>query len=83
MRLFQATRQGVSEVELKDTPKSLEEAFFNVADRIKWQASAGFYNSLTNPSTSSNFPTMTLMKQPNMSLKLGRFAQQPLLLCCR
>jgi len=61
-----------------ERPMSLEEAFFNVADRIRWKPWASFYNSLTNPSMSSNFPTLHLLKQPNMSLKLGRFSAQPL-----
>lgn len=61
-----------------ERPKSLEETFFNLADRIHWQADNRFYRNLTNPSGNSSFPTLHNMKQPNMSLKLGRFAQQPL-----
>jgi len=56
--------------------KSFEETFFNLAERTQWVHRSGFLNDLTNPSSGS--PTMHKMMQPAMSLKLGRFKDQPL-----
>jgi len=59
-----------------ERPKSFEETFFNLAERVSWRHNRGFLNDLTNPNSES--PTLHKMKQPAMALKLGRFKDQPL-----
>lgn len=57
-------------------PKSFEETFFNLAERVHWVNDRRFLNELTN--RGSFTPTLHKMNQPAMSLKLGRFKDQPL-----
>jgi len=59
-----------------ERPKNFEETFFNIAERINWKNQTNFLNQLTNPDSGS--PNLHKMKQPSMSLKLGRFRNQPL-----
>jgi len=59
-------------------PKNLEETFFNLAERIHWEADKRFFYYLTDPDQGASFPTLHKMKQPAMTLKLGRWMTQPL-----
>ena len=59
-----------------EKPKSLEETYFNLADRIDWHPNDRFIRELTGNSSSE--PNLKNMKQPTMTLKLGRFKDQPL-----
>jgi len=61
-----------------DRPRRLEETFFNIAHRTKWHPHRRFFQDLNNPSGGGSFPTLAQMKQPGMTLKLGRWAFQPL-----
>jgi hypothetical protein len=61
-----------------ERPKRFEETFFNLADRIYWESDKYFFNKLTSSDESTVFPTLLLMKQPAMRLKLGRWKDQPL-----
>lgn len=61
-----------------DRPKRLEETFFNIAHRMEWKPYRRFFSDLNNPSGSAGSPTLYQMKQPALSLKLGRWAHQPL-----
>lgn len=56
--------------------KTFEETFLNVAKRIRWENRRSFINDLTNRNSAT--PTLFKMNQPAMSLKLGRFKDQPL-----
>ncbi len=59
--------------------KSFEEAFFNISQRIYWDNNPNFMIALTDPDPrDSTQETLYRMKQPPMSLKLGRFKDQPL-----
>ncbi|MDH5544758.1 MAG: hypothetical protein OEZ43_04145 [Gammaproteobacteria bacterium] len=61
-----------------ERPKRFEEAFFGTGGRIYWHANRDFFNNITNLSTSTDFPTLAKMNQPAMTLKLGRWKDQPL-----
>jgi len=61
-----------------DRPRRLEETFFNIAARIQWHPHRRFFQDLNNPSGSSSYPTLSQMKQPGLTLKLGRWPFQPL-----
>ncbi len=61
-----------------ERPRRLEETFFNIAHRTKWHPYRRFFQDLNNPSGSASNPTLAQMKQPGMTLKLGRWAEQPL-----
>ncbi len=61
-----------------DRPKRVEETFFNIADKVTWRPRQDFFRRLNDPSGGSSFPTMSQMRQPSMTLKLGRWAFQPL-----
>lgn len=61
-----------------EKPKNLEETFFNTANRVYWKPNDRFFRDLTNPDPGFNFPTLHKMQQPTMSLKLGRWKDQPL-----
>jgi len=61
-----------------ERPRRMEETFFNIAHRLDWKPHTNFFRDLNNPSGSSSFPNMVQMKQPSMTLKLGRWAFQPL-----
>jgi len=58
-----------------ERPKSFEEAFFNIADRVGWRNNSSFLDRLV--SNDSVNPTLKSMNQPTMTLKLGRFMNQP------
>lgn len=60
-----------------ERPQSLEETLFNVAGRLQWTPRANFFNALTNPDPGA-VATLHNMKQPSMSLKLGRWKDQPM-----
>ncbi|HED39849.1 MAG TPA: hypothetical protein ENJ13_05420 [Chromatiales bacterium] len=61
-----------------DRPRRLEETFFNIAARTQWKPHRRFFQDLNNPSGSSSYPTLAQMKQPGLTLKLGRWPFQPL-----
>lgn len=61
-----------------EKPKNLEETFFNIAHRIYWKPHTRFFRDLTNPDPGSTYPTLHKIGQPAMSLKLGRWKDQPL-----
>jgi len=61
-----------------ERPRRMEETFFNIAHRLDWKPSSYFFRDLNNPSGASSFPNMVQMKQPSMTLKLGRWPFQPL-----
>jgi len=61
-----------------DRPKRVEETFFNLAHKVDWKPRSDFFRNLNDPSGGSSFPTMNQMKQPSMTLKLGRWPFQPL-----
>ncbi len=61
-----------------DRPRRLEETFFNIAHRTQWHPHRRFFQDLNNPSGGATRPTLAQMKQPGMTLKLGRWAAQPL-----
>lgn len=61
-----------------DRARGLEETFFNIAHRTQWRPYRRFFQDLNNPSGSASNPTLAQMKQPGMTLKLGRWADQPL-----
>jgi len=60
-----------------ERPQSLEETLFGVAGRVQWAPTAGFFSDLTNPDR-GKLMTLHQMNQPAMSLKLGRWKDQPL-----
>lgn len=60
-----------------ERPQSLEETLFNVAGRLQWTPRRGFFSALTNPDPAA-VATLHNMKQPAMSLKLGRWKDQPM-----
>jgi len=59
-----------------EKPKSFEESFLNLAERIEWRPTDRFIRELTGNSATE--PNLKNMKQPTMSLKLGRFKDQPM-----
>jgi len=61
-----------------ERPRRLEETFFNIAHKTKWHPYRRFFQDLNNPSGSASNPTLAQMKQPSMTLKLGRWPFQPL-----
>ncbi|MBL1261180.1 MAG: hypothetical protein COB33_011680 [Thiotrichaceae bacterium] len=61
-----------------DRPRRVEETFFNIAHRVDWKPAGDFFRRLNDPSGGSSFPTLAQMKQPSMTLKLGRWPFQPL-----
>ncbi len=61
-----------------DRPRRVEETFFNIAHRVDWKPYSNFFRRLNDPSGGSSFPTLSQMKQPSMTLKLGRWPFQPL-----
>ena len=60
-----------------ERPKKFEETYFNTGERIYWKASTRFFDQI-NEGQDSNQLTMAKMGQPAMSLKLGRWKDQPL-----
>ncbi len=61
-----------------ERPKSFEEVFFSLSDRLDWYASKRFFKDLNRVTSSSNFPSLNNMKQAAMTYKLGRPAGIPL-----
>ncbi len=60
-----------------EKPNSLEETFLNIAQRTHWKPDSDFFSDITNSSLNAD-GTLLKMNQPAMSLKLGRWKDQPL-----
>ena len=61
-----------------DRPKTFEETFFCLANRIEWFAKRTFFKNLNRRSTSSTYPSLNKMKQASMVYKLGKPRDVPL-----
>jgi len=61
-----------------ERPKSFEEVFFSLGDRLDWYANKSFFKNLNRITSNSNFPSLNNMKQAAMTYKLGRPADIPL-----
>lgn len=61
-----------------ERPKSFEEVFFGLSDRLDWYANKRFFKNLNRMTSSSNFPSLNNMKQAALTYKLGRPSGIPL-----
>jgi hypothetical protein len=59
-------------------PKRFEEAFFNIANRIKWFANRNFFKDINHAYSGPSYPSLYNMKQAAMTYKLGKPVQIPL-----
>ncbi len=61
-----------------ERPKSFEEVFFSLTDRLDWYANESFFKNLNRESGSTSFPSLNNMKQAALTYKLGRQTRVPL-----